>query len=223
MALKVIGAGFGRTGTLSLKVALEDLGFAKCYHMSEVFSRPQDVPLWQIAAAGKPVDWDKLFEGYQATVDWPGCSFYRELLQHYPDAKVILSVRDFDAWYRSATDTIYHLSRSGFPRSLLPLLIPRLGRFVRMVNTIIWQGTFDHRFGDKAYARSVFTEHIAEVKRNVPAEQLLVYEVKEGWEPLCRFLGVPVPDEPFPRLNDSGSFRRRAGLQLFRGKGSGKQ
>lgn len=211
MALKVIGAGFGRTGTASLKRALEDLGFSRCYHMQEVFPNPKHVPLWQAAADGKPVDWDRLFEGYQATVDWPGATFYQELMARYPDAKVILSVRDPDAWYKSMTDTVFRISQRRFPMSLVPRLVPRLGRFVRMANTLIWKNTFKNRFTDKPYALSVFNDHIAEVKRVVPAEKLLVYEVKQGWEPLCAFLEVPVPEGPFPRLNDSAAFNQQVG------------
>ena len=214
--IKVIGAGFGRTGTASLKGALEELGFSKCYHMQEVFAHPQHVPVWQAAADGQKVDWDALFEGFQATVDWPGCTFYQELMEHYPDAKVLLSVRDPDAWYKSASETIYQMSQRGFPALLVLRFVPRLRRFVKMVTRLIWQDTFHDRFSDRAYAISVFNEHIAEVKRTVPPEKLLVFEVKEGWEPLCRFLEVPVPDKPFPRLNDSAAFRRQASLRRFR-------
>ena len=214
--IKVIGAGFGRTGTASLKGALEELGFGKCYHMQEVFAHPQHVPVWQAAADGQKVDWDALFEGFEATVDWPGCTFYKELMEHYPDAKVLLSVRDPDAWYKSASETIYQMSQRGFPASLVLRFVPRLRRFVKMVTRLIWQDTFHDRFSDRAYAISVFNEHIAEVKRTVPPEKLLVFEVKEGWEPLCRFLEVPVPDKPFPRLNDSAAFRQQASLRRFR-------
>lgn len=216
MSIKVIGAGFGRTGTASLKAALEELGFDKCYHMTEVFPQAKHISLWQAAAEGKPVDWDTLFEGYQATVDWPGCTFYKELVQHYPEAKVILSVREPEAWYKSVTDTIFRMSKIGFPMSLAPLVVPRLRRFIRMATTLIWQNTFDNRFEDKAYALAVFNDHNAEVKRTVPGGKLLVYEVKEGWEPLCTFLNVPVPDKPFPRLNDSAAFNRQAGPRIFR-------
>jgi hypothetical protein len=209
--LRLIGAGFGRTGTASLKAVLETLGFDPWYHMQEVFGHPEHIPLWQAAADGKPVEWEALFEGYEATVDWPGCTFYQELMAQYPDAKVLLSVRDPDAWYKSATDTIYRRSQTGFLKSLLPLFMPRLRRFIRMVDTIIWQRTFGGRFVDKAHAVSVFEAHIAEVKQTVPENKLLVYEVKEGWEPLCAFLNVPVPDVPFPRLNDSAAFQQQIG------------
>ena len=137
-------------------------------------------------------------------------------MAHYPDAKVLLNVRDPEAWYESTTNTIYRMNTMGFPQSLVPLLVPRLGRFIRMVKTLIWQNTFDNRFSDKAHAISVFEAHIAEVKRTVPAEKLLVYEVKEGWAPLCAFLGVPVPDKPFPRLNDSAAFNNRSSWRFFR-------
>ena len=224
MALKVIGAGFGRTGTASLKGALEELGFDKCYHMQEVFRNPDHAPIWQAAAEGESVDWDALLEGYQATVDWPGCTFYQELMGRYPDAKVLLNVRDPDAWYKSMINTIYRVSKPRFPALLAPLFVPRLRRFIRMSRTVLWQKTFDRtRFEDKAYALKVFNDHIAEVKRVVPAEKLLVYEVTEGWEPLCAFLEVPVPDKPFPHLNDSAAFNRQAGPRLFGRRSSLRQ
>jgi hypothetical protein len=208
MPLKVIGAGFGRTGTLSLKVALEQLGFVKCYHMTEVFSRPEYVGLWDAAARGEPVDWESLFRGYQATVDWPGCNFYREFLRLYPEAKVILTVRDPEGWYDSARQTIYRQQRA-FPAWAMPFL-PRLRRFLRLTQRLIWEGVFRGRFEDRAFAVEVFKRHTEEVKRVVPPERLLVYEVKEGWGPLCSFLGVPIPEgKPFPHLNDAEEFRSR--------------
>lgn len=111
MTLEVIGAGFGRTGTMSLKVALEELGFEPCYHMSEVFTHPEHVELWRAAAQGEPVEWEQIFGGYRATVDWPACTFYGELMENYPDAKVILTVRDPQRWYESAYNTIYTIDR----------------------------------------------------------------------------------------------------------------
>ena len=216
MALEVIGAGFGRTGTASLQGALEELGLNRCYHMKEVFKNPTHAAIWRAAAEGKSVDWDALLEGYQATVDWPGCTFYQELMERYPDAKVLLNVRDPEAWYKSMTNTVYKMTQLGFPQSLIPRLVPRIRGLSKMAHILIWQNTFDKRFADKAHAVKVFSDHIAEVKRVVPAEKLLVYEVKEGWAPLCAFLEVPVPDEPFPRLNDSAAFNQRLGPGIFR-------
>jgi hypothetical protein len=208
MAIKVIGAGLGRTGTLSLKVALEELGFSKCYHMTEVLARMNDARVWDAAVRGEPVDWEALFRGYQATVDWPGCSFYQEFLRRYPDAKVVLTVRDPEKWYDSARQTIYYV-RQAFP-SWARLLNPRMRHFIRMLDRLVWVGTFQGRFEDKSFAIAVFNRHNEQVRRVVPPDRLLIYEVKEGWRPLCAFLGVPVPDgKPFPHVNDAVEFRSR--------------
>ncbi len=205
--MKVIGAGFGRTGTMSLKVALEMLGLGPCYHMSEVFEHPPHIAIWQDAADGKPVDWRALFAEYNAAVDWPACNYYRELMDVYPDAKALLTVRDPEKWYESAMNTIY------FTNSL-ETDDPSLQQRYRMINNTVWRNVFDDRFDDKEHAISVFNRHIDEVKQHVPAERLLVYEVGQGWEPLCTFFGVPVPDEPFPRLNDTASFQQRSHSQV---------
>ena len=162
MSIKVIGAGFGRTGTLSLKVALEELGLRKCYHMMDALAHLKHSAVWDDAAQGKAVDWDLLFTGYAATVDWPGCSFYDELLRRYPDAKVILTVRDPDRWYESARQTIYQ-ARDVFPR-WLKWLNPRMARFRIMLDRVVWQGTFHGRFEDKLYAIEVFNRHNARVR-----------------------------------------------------------
>jgi hypothetical protein len=208
MPIKIIGAGLGRTGTFSLKVALEELGFAKCYHMTEVLAHLDDARIWDAAARGEPVDWEALFRGYQATVDWPGCSFYEELLRRHPEAKVILTVRDPETWYESARQTIYFV-RHAFP-SWTRLVFPRMRHFTRMLDRLIWDGTFQGRFEDKPFAIEVFNRHNEQVRRVVPADRLLIYEVREGWGPLCAFLGIPVPDgKPFPHLNDAAEFRSR--------------
>lgn len=208
MSIRVIGAGLGRTGTLSLKVALEELGFSRCYHMEEVFKHPGHPSIWSAASRGEPVDWDALFQGYQATVDWPGCAFYRELIRRYPDAKVILTVRDPEKWYGSAQQTIYY-ARVAFPR-WATWLAPRMRQLVRMLDDVVWRGAFQDRFLDRPNAIAVFNRHNEEVRRVVPADRLLVFEVKHGWEPLCAFLGVPVPPgKPFPNLNDAAQFRGR--------------
>jgi hypothetical protein len=208
MSIRVIGAGLGRTGTLSLKQALEELGFAKCYHMTEVLAHKEDARVWDAAVRGEPVEWDALFRGYQATVDWPGCSFYEEFLRRYPAAKVVLTVRDPEKWYESARQTIFFV-RDAFP-SWVRLLNPRMRLFLRMVDRLIWAGTFQGRFEDQSFAIAVFNRHNEQVRRVVPPERLLIYEVREGWGPLCAFLGVPVPDgKPFPHVNDAAEFRSR--------------
>jgi hypothetical protein len=213
--MKIIGAGFGRTGTMSLKAALEELGFGPCYHMTELFENPGHADSWEAARRGEAVDWGGFLGEYRATVDWPGCTFYGEMMEAFPDAKVLLSVREAGRWYRSTRDTIYELSRisviSPLTRPtfrLLGLFVPAMGKIARMNTRLIWEDTFDNRFENEEYARSVFEAHNAEVRRKVPPEKLLVYEVKQGWEPLCEFLGVEVPDKPFPRLNDTAAMRR---------------
>lgn len=208
MPLDVIGAGFGRTGTSSLQAALEQLGFDRCYHMREVFANPHHAGIWIDAFKGRPVDWEALFAGYRATVDWPGCTFYRELMHQYPEAKILLSVRDPEKWYDSARTTIYASKGSTRIVQAMRVLLPRLRKMTGMVNTLVWQGTFHGRFEDRQYAIDTFNWHNQEVMRLVPPDRLLVYDVKQGWEPLCQFLGVPVPqDTPFPHLNDGAEFR----------------
>ena len=201
MALKVVGAGFGRTGTLSLKVALEKLGCGPCYHMMEVFPRPEHVAMWHRLAFGNPIDWDELFGGFQATVDWPSARWWREIAAHYLDAKVLLSVRDPEAWYKSMSDTIAQPLREpvadGAPE------IVRLQS--EMVRKAILAETFDNRFEDKAHSIEVFNRHTQEVRDTIDPARLLVFDVREGWAPLCRFLDVPIPDESFPRLNDTAT------------------
>jgi hypothetical protein len=201
MALKVVGAGFGRTGTLSLKTALEKLNCGPCYHMMEVFPRPEHVAMWHRLAFGQPMDWDELFRGFRATVDWPSTRWWREIAAHYPAAKVLLSVRDPEAWYKSVIDTIYQPMKLPAPDGA-----PEIVRLQsEMVRKAILSETFDNRFEDKAHAIEVFERHNQEVRDTIDPARLLVFDVREGWAPLCRFLEVPVPDEPFPRLNDSAT------------------
>jgi len=201
MALKVVGAGFGRTGTLSLKTALEKLGFGPCYHMMEVFPRPEHVRMWHRLAFENQIDWDSLFAGFSAAVDWPAARWWREIAAHYPEAKVLLSVRDPEGWYKSMIDTIYQPMKSPAPDDAPDLL--RLQN--EMVRKAILGETFDNRFEDKAYALEVFKRHTQEVRDAIAAARLLVFDVREGWAPVCRFLDVAIPDEPFPRLNDTAS------------------
>jgi Sulfotransferase domain len=201
MALKVVGAGFGRTGTLSLKNALEKIGFGPCYHMTEVFARPEHVALWHRRAFGHRVDWDEIFGGFRATVDWPSARWWREIANHFPDAKVLLSVRDPEAWYKSMSDTIYQPMKSPAPEDA-----PELVRLhTEMARKSVLAETFGGRFEDKAHAIEVFKRHIQEVRDAIEPARLLVFDVREGWAPLCRFLEVPIPEEPFPRLNDTAT------------------
>ena len=204
--MKIIGAGFGRTGTASLKFALEQLGFGPCYHMIEVIRSPSRVKFWQTVANGEKVDWQEHFKDFQSTVDFPACNFYKELMKIYPDAKVLLSVRDPERWYDSTLETIYYTASvtKGWRRYVLP----PLARFTDMVAALIWDGLFDGKFEDRAHAIAVYNRHNEEVKRHVPPEKLLVFNVKDGWKPLCSFLGVPVPEgKPFPHLNDRNQTR----------------
>lgn len=203
MSLKVVGAGFGRTGTLSLKIALERIGFGPCYHMMEVFPRPDHVARWHRLAFEQSMDWDEIFRGFHATVDWPAARWWREIAAHFPDAKVILSVRDPEAWYKSVTDTIYQPMKSPAPDG-----VPELVRLQsEMARKAILSETFDNRFEDKAHAIEVFQKHNQAVRDAIDPARLLVFDVREGWGPLCAFLEVPVPDEPFPRLNDTATFQ----------------
>ena len=200
--LRVIGAGFGRTGTLSIKAALETLGFGPCYHMTEVFGHLEHAAIWQAAYAGQAVDWERIFADYAATVDWPACTFYGQLFAAYPEAKALLTVRDPERWYESVRETIYTMSRLDGAPPGVPMEAPR------MIGTLIWQGTFHGAFEDKQRAIAIFEQHNREVQERIPADRLLVYDVKEGWEPLCRFLGVAAPiGQPFPHLNERDAFR----------------
>lgn len=202
MGLRVIGAGFGRTGTLSLKGALEQLGFDKCYHMMEVNQQTGHHQLWSDAHDGKPVDWDHLFDGYQATVDWPSCNLWREQAAYYPDAKIILSLRDPDKWYDSVMNTIYPSSAAARDSD-----VPEAQYFGKWVFNIIWDRVFDGRLDDRAHVINVFNQHNQAVISEVPPERLLVFEAADGWQPLCEFLEVPVPAIDYPRVNSTDDFQ----------------
>lgn len=208
MALELIGAGMGRTGTLSLQAALERIGCGPCYHMMEVLVAPERVRHWLEQTRNGSHDWDAIFHGYRATVDWPAAAFWRELVERYPDAKVLLSLRDADRWYDSVMNTIYHTITQGPPERAPETLHD----FHEMVRALVFERTFGGRLEDRAHAKRVFEEHNQAVIDAIPAARLLVYRPGDGWEPLCRFLGAPVPDEDFPHLNDTAEFRARTRL-----------
>ncbi len=197
MGLQIVGAGLGRTGTNSLKLALERLLGGPCYHMIEVMGHPDHVPAWVSAVDGLMPDWHALFSDYRAAVDWPAAAFWPELMDAFPDAPVLLSVRDADAWWKSAHATI-------FAPELLPLMKdspvgalvgPRLTR------------RFTPDLTDRAACIAAYERHNAEVRRRVPAGRLVEWRPEQGWGPLCAALHVPVPDEPFPRVNTTEEFQ----------------
>lgn len=204
MTLEVIGAGFSRTGTLSLKTALEKLGFGPCHHMIEVVGNPEQIPFWNRAASGEPVDWEEVYGRYRATVDLPGCHFFAELAERYPAAKVVLSKRDPERWYESMSETIFpSMGEMGLSREA-PADHPMLFGWA-----ILARDTFNFDFS-KENAIAAYNRHNEEVQRRIAPERLLVFEPSQGWEPLCAHLGVPVPDEPFPRVNDREEFKGHA-------------
>lgn len=203
MPLSVIGAGFGRTGTMSLKLALDQLGFGPCYHMTEVFKNPKASGYWEAAADGKPIDWEEVFAGYRSTVDWPGATFYKQLADAYPEAKVILTERDAEAWFELTQATIFSLHFRDDTQD----------PWQRMVLKVI-SDLFDRQMTDKAKLIAVYKRHNEEVRRTIAPERLLVYDVAQGWEPLCRFLGVEVPSEPMPKVNSTDEFRRNLAAKL---------
>jgi len=194
--VEVIGAGFGRTGTMSVRAALETLGHGPCHHMADVLGEPVATIRWTAALRGDREALRAAVAGYRATSDFPGCLLWRELMDLFPDAKVLLSVRDPESWYRSAAGTIFD--------PVMDQVFAKLGaETVELVAAMAERG-YRHTGRDAAIAW--FTRHNAEVRATVPAEKLLVYQVREGWGPLCGFLGAEVPPEPFPRVNDSDDF-----------------
>lgn len=203
MTLDVIGAGFGRTGTLSLRAALTTLGFGPVYHMLEVIRQPEMAADW-LEALTDDTALTRVLRGYRSAIDWPACHFWRPLMRLHPEAKVILTLRDPEQWYRSIADTIYRVLSQPPPPGM-----PHAQS--TMTRRIVLDETFQGRLGDRDHAIAVFERHNRAVRETVPANRLLVFDVREGWEPLCRFLEVPVPAEPFPQTNSSAEFRANFG------------
>ena len=212
--MKLIGAGMPRTGTLTQKMALEMLGLGPCYHMVDVLADLDQAPLWERALQGE-MNWPDIFSGYESTVDWPGGYFYRELADYYPEAKVLLSVRDPESWESSVRQTVWSV-RNG--ESLIRLLSsaqahvnPQWRGFLKMIDALLWQdkGTFAGGHAEPEQLIDAMLAHNEAVKRDIPADRLLVWNVSEGWEPLCEFLDVPVPGVPLPHINDRTEFLNR--------------
>ena len=199
MTVKIIGAGVGRTGTYSLKLALNQLGFGPCHHMEEVlFNMPSQVPLWSAALAGQ-ADWDAIYQGYSSAVDWPTAGFFSELHAAYPEAKFILTLRSPESWVASFSETIYKLlgDQDNAPEEMRDWL--------DMASRVIEKTGFPPGM-DKDGLQKAFIAHQEAVRQAIPESQLLAFQVKEGWEPLCAFLERPIPTDPFPRTNDRGEF-----------------
>jgi hypothetical protein len=215
--VKVIGVGVGRTGTLSLKAALERLGLGPCFHGRHVLDHPDRLPVWRAAAAGEAVDWRALLAGYRSTVDWPAAAFWRPLLAEFPSARFILTIRDAQSWYDSVSRTIFPMFGDGTADERVAearRTVPGLDVFTAFHRAMIWDGFFGGRFADRAYAIRVYEEHNAAVQRTVPAERLLSIAPGAGWAPLCAFLDVPVPPEPYPHLNDPERFWARVDARI---------
>lgn len=199
MSLKVIGAGLGRTGTYSLKLALNELGFGPCHHMEDVAKDlPVQLPLWQAALKGR-ANWATIYDGFESAVDWPTARFFRELHAVYPEAKFILGHRSPRNWAESFGETVYKLMTES---DRVP---EHLQEWLSMAREVILQSGIPLS-ADVVRLEAVFSAHNDAVKSAIPFDRLLVYEIKEGWNPLCSFLGVPVPDKPFPRTNNRNEF-----------------
>jgi Sulfotransferase domain len=202
MTLEVIGSGFGRTGTSSLKIALEILGFGPCHHMDEVLEDPSQVALWQAIAAGGAVDPAAVFAGYRSQVDWPGAHIWRQSAARFPAARVLHSVRPEESWWNSYARTIGKLMSlyRGLP------IPPHVLDMMTAADQMIVQDTLGGKPLDREACLAAYRARQAQVQAEIAPERLLIFDVVQGWEPLCAFLGVPVPDQPFPRRNDAAEF-----------------
>lgn len=202
MSLKVIGAGLGRTGTTSLLVALRQLLGKPCYHMSEVFDSPEHVELWKKATAGDLPEWKDFYRDYGATVDWPSAAFWSELSIAFPESLILLSVRDAESWWNSASETIFQFEN-----------IPGADDSKRSMLESLFENKFtiDYRERDKAIA--AYEKHNQYVIDNVPAERLLVWEATDGWEPICNALGLDIPEMPFPKVNTRQQWNERVNIK----------
>ncbi len=206
MTFRVIGAGLGRTGTMSLKQALERLLGEDCYHMAEVFGHPEHIPELRRAAEDGDLDWVRFFEGWGASVDWPTCAWWDQIAEAFPDAVILLSSRDsFESWYRSATATIFHGMEDDPGRDDDWYLMMKAA----MTAHFTWPVSTDP--ADQDRLREAYDRHHAWVRAEAPPDRLLEWQPGDGWEPLCERLGVPVPDEPFPHSNSTEDFHKRFG------------
>ena len=215
MSIKVIGAGFPRTGTMTLKKALETLGFYKTYHYKDLIANSKKLKFWQELEDNGLTNFEALFEGFEATVDFPGYPYYKILLEKYPNAKVILTKRDFDKWYESTHKTIWQSANKSLfkrlnllKRKILNKNLREIYKCIKFMRRVYLNNQFDNNFSSKQHAKNVFFQHIEDVTNHVPKGQLLIYDVVEGWNPLCEFLELPIPTEEFPHLNKRENFHK---------------
>lgn len=214
MSIKIIGAGLPRTGTNTLKSSLEKLGYVKTYHMKELLVHPENFHYWKSLNETGTTQWDELYNGFQASVDFPAYPWYKEHMKQYPDAKVILTVRPFEKWHSSVYSTVWQAGPQTIPQKIKMLVKvlfnPRIRsviKCIKLAKKMIFGVSFEGKFADKEVAEKLFNKHNEDVKAYVPADKLLVYDVSEGWGPLCKFLGVPEPAEPLPHLNKKENFK----------------
>jgi hypothetical protein len=207
MGLRVVGAGLGRTGTHSLKVAFEQLLGGPCYHMLEVLGHTDHIPVWTAAVGGDEPDWKAFLSGYVATVDWPAAAYYQQLSALFPDAIVVLSTRESSAaWWKSVSNTIFEATARDAPEG------DELGASFRAMTHAMLRERFTPHWLDERAAIAAYEAHNKEVRATIPADRLVEWHPGDGWEPLCSALGVPVPAEPFPHLNSTEEFRMMLGL-----------
>jgi len=204
MTLEIVGAGLGRTGTHSLKNALELLLGGPCYHMVEVFGRPDDIPVWDAAINGDMPDWGAFLSDYRSAVDWPAAAFWREIWEANPDAVVLLSSRDADGWWKSANNTIFQItSAQDVPPEMQ-------AQHAMATNMLVKRFTPDWQ--SEGPAKKAYEQHNADVRASVPADRLIDYRTGDGWAPICEKLGMPIPSEPFPHVNTTDEFRAMTGM-----------
>jgi len=221
--MTVIGAGYGRTGTSSLRVALEKLLNGKCYHMKEVFQHPEHLNFWEKtmtknggAKGVSDEEWKEFFGNYVACCDFPVCTFYEDLARIYPDAKIILTARDADSWFRSCANTIAPEYSITFPRSIL-FWLRGMSNFCKVIVDLTIQDFGCCDWNNEELMKKQYIARNERVKATIPADRLLIFDAKDGWDPLCKFLNVPIPDEPYPRINDTNEFNsRKAKFEMLR-------
>jgi len=225
MALKIIGAGGPRTGTASLKEALETLGFGKCYHMEWLFNHPEQLKYWHELYATGTTDFDSLFDGFTSTVDFPGYINYKAIFKKYPDAKVILNDRDPEEWYQSALHTVYAATPQTIGQKLglmkkmiLSSRFRKIAKTFMLAEKYLWNVQYQGKFKDKDKAIQIYNDFNEEIKSHIPPDQLLIYNISDGWGPLCSFLNVSVPDAEFPFKNKRNEFHEQIKRMMATGE-----